>query len=49
LEDRVFVCIGKYENSDKLAVWVMTLEDKFEEITMWDCLKHEKYTLKGRI
>merc|ERR1712051_527885 len=31
IEDRVFVCIGKYKDSSRQAVWVMTLDPGFEE------------------
>lgn len=41
MEDRVFVCVGKYDSSDTDAYWVMTLNERFDEVTMWDCIKHE--------
>jgi hypothetical protein len=41
VDDRVFVCIGKYRKSNKAAYWVMTLNKKFNSVTMWDCVKHE--------
>ncbi len=49
MEDRVFVCVGKYDSSDTDAYWVMTLNERFDEVTMWDCIKHEQVTLPGRI
>ena len=53
LEDRVFVCVGKYKNKDKEsqkpAVWVMTLDSEFEIVTFWDCIHHQQVELHGRI
>lgn len=29
IEERVFVCMGKYKNSDEKAVWVLTYAQDF--------------------
>ena len=53
LENRVFVCIGKYGKANEIdrkqAVWVMTLDEKFENVKFWDCVQHKETVLKGRI
>lgn len=41
IEDRVFVCVGRYKNQPEVqAVWVMTIDSEFQAITMWDSVKH---------
>jgi hypothetical protein len=32
IEDRVFVCVGKYTESKKIAVWVMTINKDCNEV-----------------
>lgn len=50
IEDRVFVCIGRYKKlPEKQAVWVMTIDKDWQIVTMWDPVKHKETELKGRI
>lgn len=41
VDDKVFVCVGTYKKSRKVAYWVMTFNKQFNCVTMWDCVKHE--------
>ena len=37
MEERVFVCIGRFKKEiEKQAVWVMTFDKEFQEVTMWN-------------
>ena len=45
----MFVCVGTYRGSNKMAVWVMTLTKNFEMVKFWDCVTHQQHLLKGRI
>lgn len=38
IEERVFVCMGKYKNSDEKAVWVLTYAQDFQTVTIWNCV-----------
>ena len=52
IENRVFVCVGKYGKSkvnQQQAVWVMTLDKEFKTVNFWDCVQHMEVPLKGRI
>ena len=50
MEDRVFVCIGRYKAQlEKQAVWVMTLDKEFKDVTLWNPVKHTEILLTERI
>ena len=52
IEDRVFVCVGKYKEhiaKDKQAVWVMTFDQDFKVITLWNCVQHKETVLHDRV
>lgn len=48
IEERCFVCVGTYAK-DEIAIWCMTYSPDYKSVTMWDCLKHEQYTLEKRV
>lgn len=27
----------------------MTFNESFDQVTLWDCLQHQQYTLQGRV
>lgn len=42
--------MGKHvDGSDKRYVWVMTIDENWDEIIFWDVKAHQHFTLKGRI
>ena len=50
IEDRVFVCVGRFKNKlDKQAVWVMTFDKEFQVVTLWNPVQHKEIELRGRI
>ena len=36
IEDRVFVCVGRFKRTKKQAVWVMTIDRDFQVVTLWN-------------
>ena len=49
IEDRVFVCVGRYRGGERPAVWVMTIDADFQVVTLWNPVQHRETTLRGRI
>lgn len=42
--------MGKHiDGSEKRYIWVMTIDENWDEITFWDVKAHQHFTLKGRI
>lgn len=49
IDDRVFVCYGQAADGIEKKVWVMTINDTYEDVTFWDVKQHKHFILKGRI
>ena len=50
VEERVFVCVGRMKkNGQKQAVWVMTIDQDWGGVTMWNTVQHKETILRQRI
>jgi hypothetical protein len=49
INDRVFVCLGRFKETNQPHAWVMTLNKTYDEVTFWDVNLPLRYTLIGRI
>ena len=49
IEDRIFICLGKNKKTEQDAVWVMTLNQNYDQVTFWDPKLYSEETLKYRI